>query len=734
MFKNKITFTCNYDLDENNKKINIKMPKEWQNLTKSKKIKNYNKPAILCGKINDLLVIDFDKGSDDIFEQYKNIDTLMDKSVSGEGYHMYFKYDEDFKHKIKNNGYNIDILTDKNCCYLSNNYINNNSINIIPKDFKEFLLMSPNQNNQNIIIDENLEININNDFKFEDLDKVKDLVKILTIKESDNRDDWIKVGMCLKNILEDKDEAKDIWDDFSSLSNKYKTKEIREKWNTFNKDGKLTIGTLCHYAKEYKIKFAKWNKKYNNQKNREFDISNNKLNRFDINDDYNFYDLKDYLFNNLFNDKENINNNLNNLINYLNENLYKVCVRVGDNMIIKLPKDEYKNINQIEQLNGKWRSENKVKYLSLNNNGIPELYKITLKDFLELYPKLINSFKKLNTDFINDTTKFKDDEFYVSQPFPTKYINIEDRDEEKLNYWFNYIKEVICNNDEICYNYFNQLLGFIINNPNQKSGKAIGLIGKQGCGKSTLVEFLSTYIFGLYNSKPNLVGFDDLLKNFNDDLLGKKFICINEMANKKDSFRSNFDKMKSLITDKDLSINKKFMDSFDTKQSFEFILCSNNLNSLNIEDNDRRYFLLQVNDKYMQNNEYFGELRNNIMNQDIANMIYSYYLDLNVGSEFHKLVLPETNLKKELKELSKQSPELYIDYLRSLEDITNIIHDYKLINDIYRYKASSVFSNFKEWCELNNEKFNFGQTKFTSYIKNNCNVEVIRPKETWYII
>ena len=50
------------------------------------------------------------------------------------------------------------------------------------------------------------------------------------------------------------------------------------------------------------------------------------------------------------------------------------------------------------------------------------------------------------------------------------------------------------------------------------------------------------------------------------------------MANKKDSFRSNFDKMKTSISDKD--VKKKFMESMNTNQSFEFILCSNNLHPL----------------------------------------------------------------------------------------------------------------------------------------------------------
>ena len=114
-------------------------------------------------------------------------------------------------------------------------------------------------------------------------------------------------------------------------------------------------------------------------------------------------------------------------------------------------------------------------------------------------------------------------------------------------------------------------------------------------------------------------------------------------------------------------------------------------------------------------------------------MIYLYYKDLNIGQEFHKLKLPETDLKKELKEISEQSPELYTDYLRESEYISDIIYDYKIVDEIYRYKASSLYNNYTEWCKINKEK-NWSNTKFGNYLKNNLNIECVKMKYSNYYV
>ena len=260
-----------------------------------------------------------------------------------------------------------------------------------------------------------------------------------------------------------------------------------------------------------------------------------------------------------------------------------------------------------------------------------------------------------------------------------------------------------------------------------------------------MVDFLTNFIFGKYNSRANLAGFDELFGNFNYELLGKKFVCVNEMASSKDSYRSNFDKMKTLITENTMKIHQKFQTPFDAKQNIEFILCSNNLNSLNIEKEDRRYFILKTNTKYKKNLDllrddqhnvmcfdYWISFEKNIMNQNSANSIYSYYKDMNIGKEFIGEIMPNTEYKDEIKNLSKQSPELYIDYLRESENINEIIYDNKCVNGIYRYKTSSVYINYKEWCDINNEKI-YSQNKFTSYLKNNLNIEYIRSSGSWFV-
>jgi hypothetical protein len=63
----------------------------------------------------------------------------------------------------------------------------------------------------------------------------------------DDYDDWLKIGMCLKNI---DDSLLSVWDEFSRKSGKYKEGECQRLWNVFKKsnDG-LSEGSLRFWAK-----------------------------------------------------------------------------------------------------------------------------------------------------------------------------------------------------------------------------------------------------------------------------------------------------------------------------------------------------------------------------------------------------------------------------------------------------------------------------------------------------
>ena len=67
-----------------------------------------------------------------------------------------------------------------------------------------------------------------------------------------NRDTWVRLAMALKNGFGDA--GFEIWDEWSSSSEKYRVSDAKATWKSIKSDGKVTIATLFHEAKQ-----AGWN-------------------------------------------------------------------------------------------------------------------------------------------------------------------------------------------------------------------------------------------------------------------------------------------------------------------------------------------------------------------------------------------------------------------------------------------------------------------------------------------
>ena len=102
MFEDKITMPANLRFTKSGKKICNKQTfiKGWNKLTESVYDNNIKYKAVLTGKKNDIIVVDFDVPKnnelDGIDFYNKNIElfgkTFNEKSVSGKGIHAYYKY------------------------------------------------------------------------------------------------------------------------------------------------------------------------------------------------------------------------------------------------------------------------------------------------------------------------------------------------------------------------------------------------------------------------------------------------------------------------------------------------------------------------------------------------------------------------------------------------------------------------------------------------------------------
>jgi len=167
-------------------KSNVKLPKNWISLTESIYANEVNF-AVLTGKINNIIVIDLDKKSDD-FEALiwiednlgpiNDINTLVTKTINN-GYHIFFKYTPKLKNSINCGNKHIDILSNKKCCYQGQGYdiILDNAIRALTEEeIKLFLQLIKSKNKQpdKVIIHDNDTITVN-DKSYEKANKILNL-------------------------------------------------------------------------------------------------------------------------------------------------------------------------------------------------------------------------------------------------------------------------------------------------------------------------------------------------------------------------------------------------------------------------------------------------------------------------------------------------------------------------------------------------------------------------------
>jgi len=249
--------------------INSKVPtvqwKNEENYTKVIDTKKYNY-GIPCGKINNLIVIDLDLEKEkegeliqsgiekfnEYIKQYGEFNTLTIKSRSG-GIHYYFKYETEneqinklikqFKTTSKFHNSSIDVRTNGGYIIGPGSKIYNKSYDIInniepiemPENLALWLLAGKPKKIDKIKNEKKLKINktkkteYNHDYIYDiTIEQTIEIINKLPLEWSENRDKWLCVLTCLKNL--NIDGNKKLFVNFSKLSTlkKHHTKEAIE--------------------------------------------------------------------------------------------------------------------------------------------------------------------------------------------------------------------------------------------------------------------------------------------------------------------------------------------------------------------------------------------------------------------------------------------------------------------------------------------------------------------------
>lgn len=680
-------------------------PKDWQNLSKSKLDKNKNGEAILTGKVNNIIVIDFDKEEGMYyFNKYKKLfeDTFIENSTNGYK-HAYFIYDDALKSGVSKLSNKIDILSDGKCCVIGKKN-NDNQIQKINSHFKYLLLNGEdNDLDSNVSTQSETESDISNhsDFNFDNHKELCEMLDLLPESYYNDYKNWIDCGMVINNITHS--QGFKIWEHFSRIKNykkfiKNSPQQMISSWNGFEIKEYYGMDIFFNYIintgnDELIKKLNHFKVKYNYI----IDKNPDNINYF-IEDDFYFRDLEEYLVSTTF-------KSYNDILIYLRDNLHRVFAQVNNNLIVeKTNEDVLYNLKPFEKAG--------LKLIRITHIQDNKTKKTTLYDIILNNKKLFYLYNNTKTDF--DFTYSDKKCFYMSREF--KATELENYDISVLEEILSFIKEVFCKNDEVIYNYFMKWLAFTVKYPNMKSGKGILLYSEPRCGKGTIIEFLCEYIYGDYNTIPN-IGLKGLLDKNNFQLLGKKFVAVNELSTVKEEFKSKFDTLKTLITEKKQPFKKLYCDTGIADFLTEFVFMTNHKYSFSVEEGDGRYLMLDCSNKYKDNNEYFSKFRSNNFNKNVGDHFYTYLLRLlTKPDDFYMMKLPDTQYKKDLKNISKHSIIDYIEFLlgenneyyKNKENNTSWASEeldkYIEPNKFGRYKMTDLYQHYSKWLELNGER------------------------------
>lgn len=179
-----------------------------------------------------------------------------------------------------------------------------------------------------------------------------------------------------------------------------------------------------------------------------------------------------------------------------------------------------------------------------------------------------------------------------------------------------HLRMVICSNDLTANNYVLGFLAHLVQKPMEKPGVAIVLKSVEGTGKGAFFEALKR-VFGTHASQIN--GAYQLTGRFNSVVANQQLVFADEV-NLTDPRTA--DKIKGLITEPRVCLERKGIDPIHVPSYVRFIFASNHDQVLKAGERERRFIVLDVSDKHIQDKIYFDRYWDWLENGGPASLLY----------------------------------------------------------------------------------------------------------------
>ena len=213
------------------------------------------------------------------------------------------------------------------------------------------------------------------------------------------------------------------------------------------------------------------------------------------------------------------------------------------------------------------------------------------------------------------------------------------------------------------------------------------------------------------------------------------------------SWHSQFELLKSLISDPKMTIEKKNIDHFNNHPNYlSFIFTTNNINSVKIGRSDRRYVPLETSNRIKGNRNYFNNLYS-LFTQEVANHFFTYICELPKTRDIRDI--PVTQLKMDMLQYATSPVEQFINELKeeefkSMTELRNIFDEdskweYIVESNLEQRNgnqwigAKFLFQAYASWANQTKAKI-VSSTKFGIEAKQFLESEIRGGKKVYYRI
>lgn len=293
--------------------------------------------------------------------------------------------------------------------------------------------------------------------------------------------------------------------------------------------------------------------------------------------------------------------------------------------------------------------------------------------------------------------------FNLWKPFSiAKYTDNYTKNEEGLQKYLNHIK-ILCGNDQNVADYIVKWFAQMFQYPAVKTIVPTFISG-EGAGKGSLIE-LCERMMGSQKVMSTTTPSRDVWGNFNSVMSDSFLVNLNEMS-KKETIDAE-GKIKGLITDPKLFINKKGIDSYSINSFHRFIITTNNEDPISTKKGDRRNVVIRSSDEKCGNSEYFEDLHQAFNDINVMRTIYDYLMEIPDLDSFGSFIRPETEYHNDMKELNRNI------FDRWVEDFTTVNQDETEMQML----GEDQCKLFKTWCVRMGFNYETSSVKMSLAIK-----------------